>query len=704
MRSLGPLLFLTALAATADLLAQPLDDSPDDSRTSSDEDMCVACHSMEALWLSDPPHPDDRPQLYVPADRLAEDVHWAEGIRCHDCHGGDPSKYDPTELHLERDGFRNLFDVRQTCADCHKEHAVGGVHGEVGHDLRTPLGCMDCHAGNPHHILPVDDARSAVHALSQVKTCGGCHEPALETYQESIHGQALGRPGPLLAATCADCHGAHDVSPAAEESSSLHADNVTHTCGQCHPMIQEALDRSVHGSAHQPDPSVDATDQSTAGPRRPICTDCHQRHDVQPTGENPFRLDLPNRCGNCHANLSSRYAMSLHGELTELGYGPAAKCADCHGSHAVRPMSDPQSLLSSANRPATCGKCHSGVSAASRFVDFDPHADHRDPARNPVLYWVYLGLMTLIVSVFGFFGLHSLLWFVRGLLHVVKHGRPKGLTPGTAAYRRFGPFHRAAHAVMLVCFLGLALTGLPLKYSHSEWAKTLADALGGFESTSVWHRHLGLVIFACFFVYLVRMARKYRSGRRGATRRDVVFGPDSPVPNFRDLKDLGRMGRWFFGLGPKPTVERWSYWEKFDFWGACADVFIIGVTGLILWFPGPFCTFLPGSAINVAKLVHSTQALLATGFVFAIHFFNTHVRAEKFPADLSVLTGLVSEEELREERPELYQRLLESGKLAELRGTVPSAAQLWLYRLAGLLALVVGLGLLAGMIVAGLGG
>ncbi|NQT17662.1 MAG: cytochrome b/b6 domain-containing protein, partial [Planctomycetes bacterium] len=265
-------------------------------------------------------------------------------------------------------------------------------------------------------------------------------------------------------------------------------------------------------------------------------------------------------------------------------------------------------------------------------------------------------------------------------------------------------FHRAAHAVMLVSFLGLALTGLPLKYSHSEWAKTLADALGGFESTSVWHRHFGVLIFACFFAYLVRVARNYRAGRRqGATRRSVVFGPDSPVPNARDLKDFGKMGRWFLGRGPKPTVERWSYWEKFDFWGACADVVIIGITGLILWFPGPFCTFLPGSAINVAKLVHSTQALLATGFVFAIHFFNTHVRAEKFPADLSVLTGLVSEEELKEERPELYQRLLESGKLAELGGTVPSAMKLWLYRLTGLVALAVGLSLLTGMIFAALG-
>ena len=34
---------------------------------------------------------------------------------------------------------------------------------------------------------------------------------------------------------------------------------------------------------------------------------------------------------------------------------------------------------------------------------------------------------------------------------------------------------------------------------------------------------------------------------------------------------------WFVGLGPKPTFERWAYWEKFDFWGACTDIIIIGI-------------------------------------------------------------------------------------------------------------------------------
>jgi cytochrome b subunit of formate dehydrogenase len=275
--------------------------------------------------------------------------------------------------------------------------------------------------------------------------------------------------------------------------------------------------------------------------------------------------------------------------------------------------------------------------------------------------------------------------------------------PGATAYVRFVHFHRLAHTFLFVSFLGLALTGLPLKYSEHQWAKTLAFCLGGFESTSVWHRVFALVTFGCFTVYIVRMARVLWVGRRNGTPwRQVIFGPDSPVPNWRDAKDLGRMALWFFGLGPKPTFERWSYWEKFDFWGAIADIVIIGATGLVLWFPNLFCLVLPGNALNIAQVIHSTQALLATGFVFAIHFFSTHFRAEKFPADLSVLTGLVSEEEFLEERPEYFERLRREGRLEQLQAPVPARWHLWPFMLGGLLALAAGLSLLFAMIAAGL--
>jgi hypothetical protein len=90
---------------------------------------------------------------------------------------------------------------------------------------------------------------------------------------------------------------------------------------------------------------------------------------------------------------------------------------------------------------------------------------------------------------------------------------------------------------------------------------------------------------------------------------------------------------------------------------------VIGSTGLFLWFPELFTHVLPGSLINVATIIHSDEALLATGFIFTVHFFNTHLRPEKFPMDLVIFTGSIPVEEFREDKPAEFDRLAASGEL-----------------------------------------
>ena len=176
-------------------------------------------------------------------------------------------------------------------------------------------------------------------------------------------------------------------------------------------------------------------------------------------------------------------------------------------------------------------------------------------------------MLTLLFSTFAFFGIHSLLWFIRGLVEVLKHGRPHGLRPGGTAYVRFVSFHRIGHTIMMSSFLGLALTGLPLKYKDAPWAKSLARALGGFDNTGFWHRFFGVILLVSMLVYIARMVRLLVQGRKqGEGLVKLIFGSDSPVPTLRDLKDFLKMLRWFFGLGPRPGFDRWSYWEKIDFW------------------------------------------------------------------------------------------------------------------------------------------
>jgi len=240
------------------------------------------------------------------------------------------------------------------------------------------------------------------------------------------------------------------------------------------------------------------------------------------------------------------------------------------------------------------------------------------------------------------------------------------MDPGHASsgvfYRRFDRYHRALHAVMMVSFLGLAFTGLPLLFSDTGWAATLARLEGGFSAAGVLHRVFAVLLITCFTLHVMRLLhRLYVQKDLG-----VLWGPESMVPQPRDAVEMIQHLRWFVRLGPRPLFDHFTYWEKFDYWAVFWGMAIIGSSGLMLWFPGLFSWLLPGSVFNVALLIHREEALLAVGFIFTIHFFNSHLRPEKFPMDTVIFTGRVTREELREERPAEFERLVREGRLPRL--------------------------------------
>jgi cytochrome b subunit of formate dehydrogenase len=672
------------------------------SQTQADANRCAACHTEPALWEA------DTQRLFFAPELLAHDIHAQRGVACSDCHGGNHTTTRTNLAHARDGGFRaTSAEIQPACAHCHHTANAGLVEGLHAHAAGPgapggggPLACAECHGASGHGIRPTTDPASPLFLRNEVALCGRCHEASHATYRASVHGRGLFDAGLAVSATCSDCHDPHRPLPATDARSRLHGDNVIQTCGRCHMFIQERLEASVHRwrVAEDGEPELTAAPGGTTT-QRPVCTSCHVGHDLADPKSVAFRESSPGRCGSCHESLSEQYLLSMHGQLTNLGHGPAAKCSDCHGAHDILPVRDPQSKLFGARRVETCAQCHAGANA--NFAQFDPHANHRDPTRSPILYYSFVGMEILLFSVFGFFGLHTAFWSVRSIAHRMKHGRPPRLEPGAPAYVRFEKFHRTLHVIVIVSFLGLALTGLPLKYSGQEWARRLAAALGGFESTSFWHRVCAVMTAFYFIAHLIWLVRKIAEARRGGmTWRVMFFGPDSTIPNLRDLRDLLGMFRWFFGLGKKPVFERWTYWEKFDYWAVFWGVAIIGTSGLLLWFPEFFTRFLPGQALNIAKVIHSEEALLATGFIFTIHFFNTHLRAEKFPMDMGMLTGLVSKEELQEERPEWVRRLDASGHLDKLLEKTPSQRTLTLTMLGGFVAVAIGLALLVGILVA----
>jgi cytochrome b subunit of formate dehydrogenase len=264
---------------------------------------------------------------------------------------------------------------------------------------------------------------------------------------------------------------------------------------------------------------------------------------------------------------------------------------------------------------------------------------------------------------------------------------------GQKFYQRFTSFQRAQHLAMMLSFFVLALTGMALKFSYAGWAQVITDLLGGSASMGVLHRLGGLTLFAVFFLHIGDVVRKRK--RFGRSWKQMLTGPDTILFRWHDVKEFGQSARWFFGLGPRPKYGRYTYWEKFDYLAVFWGVLVIGSTGLVLWFPELFTRVLPGWTINVATIIHSDEALLAVGFIFTIHFFNTHFRPDKFPMDPVIFTGRVPLDELKYDKPGEYQQLVASGELeSRLVEAFPRRTER-AFKGFGFVALAVGLTLIA---------
>ena len=257
-------------------------------------------------------------------------------------------------------------------------------------------------------------------------------------------------------------------------------------------------------------------------------------------------------------------------------------------------------------------------------------------------------------------------------------------------FTRFTRAQRILHAVLFSTFLGLAATGLPLRFSESIWARGLAGGVGGFGAILFFHKLCAVVLTLAFAIHLKDIFT------RGVIHREkgIFWGPTSMVANWKDVKDLFGHLRWMVGLGPKPRFERYAYWEKFDYWAVFWGMIVIGFSGYCMWFAPFFARFLPGWALNAVLVIHSDEALLAILFIFSIHFVNTHLRPDSFPMDLVVFTGVESEEEFKLKRPDEYKRFAAQGKLETRIAEAPGIWQINFSKVIGYTAIAIGLILL----------
>ena len=238
-----------------------------------------------------------------------------------------------------------------------------------------------------------------------------------------------------------------------------------------------------------------------------------------------------------------------------------------------------------------------------------------------------------------------------------------------------------------------------LKFSYAPWAKVLARLLGGFEAAGFIHRFCAVATFTYFGLHICDLVRQKRRERQELAQVHLRPGQhDVQRPatgGSSSARSSGSSGR-----GRARDYGRWTYWEKFDYFAVFWGVAVIGVTGLMLWFPTVFTRVMPGWMVNVATTIHSDEALLAVCFIFTIHFFNTHFRPEKFPIDTVIFTQGVPLEEFKKDRPREYEQLVESGDLERLMMPAPPPSTSRNWRRLGFTALGIGLALIVLMLFA----
>ena len=231
--------------------------------------------------------------------------------------------------------------------------------------------------------------------------------------------------------------------------------------------------------------------------------------------------------------------------------------------------------------------------------------------------------------------------------------------PEAIKLRRFTITQRLFHLGLIIVFMLLSITGFVWMYIETDFGRWLASLFGGYTNALQVHRIVGLVMIAGFAVQAVYLL--FSIDWRGLPR--ALFGGDSLVWRWLDFKQFFQHASWVLGLAPEPSFERWSWWEKFDYWAIWWGLVIVGVTGLMLYDPILSSDYLPGWMFNVALWVHRIEALLAIGHVFTVHFFIEHFRPRNFPFSASMFDGGLTLEHAHSEHPAWVARLERDGTL-----------------------------------------
>ena len=568
-----------------------------------------------------------------------------ECLNCHRFRGLARLDKDSGELRLFFCSDRHYArqegpHTRLLCSDCHDREAVEVVpHEEV-----PPVDCSTtCHLSQPDSA-PIQFS----HASVGEKLGRSTHDPW--TMNELPYETPPLREGQ---SACLYCHDQPVFRDPSELISSHRGHSPSVRCLTCH---DEELPRDVDyylghtaGRLQAARPVLDTAR---------VCAACHSDHDLQ-------------EAMGLHDAVSS-YFRSFHGKASLLGNEDTATCVDCHSTelgdvHLLRSANDPDSGTHEKNRAATCRTVSCHPNAVPEMSDAAAHL-RLDP-REPTLE--YLLMAAFIILTLGTMTIYFALVLLELLnaairKHSPEHRRLVALAKATLATRagkkrlmRLSVHQRFQHWSLVLFFLLLVLTGMPMKFATVPWMGDLAAVFGGISGARFIHRACGVLMLLSFVYhlgYLGWMARGELARRRAAEpdRNPVILAfwmvlTAWMIPTIDDIKQFGQLYAHLLGFRKeRPHQGRFHFSQKFEYLAVFWGIAMIGSSGIVLWTMSWMSQYLGGRAVNFALIVHSDEAFLALIYIAVVHFFAVIFSPSVFPLHTGSLTGAVPAEELAE--------------------------------------------------------
>jgi len=247
------------------------------------------------------------------------------------------------------------------CLACHDDDSLKRgngtpvtVHQTVfAGSVHGPMNCVDCHADVARAELP--------HAEKLHKVdCSTCHADQVALYRQSAHAAARAG-GSDVAATCVNCHGRHDIRGGKDPKSRTYHLNIAATCAACHGN-KDVIARGHIAVGDVATPFADSIHGKALSRSgllvAPTCSDCHGPHDIRRKTDPQSRVSLANTpatCGKCHEGIAHQFGGGIHAAQLVKGNNGAPACQTCHTAHAIQKADDPEWQLTVVNQ---CGTCH----------------------------------------------------------------------------------------------------------------------------------------------------------------------------------------------------------------------------------------------------------------------------------------------------------------------------------------------------------